>query len=167
MDETRSGKLILRSIPSKEAEEMVVAFLLRFAKNTTAEQMAKKVKHTPYVLSSNIAEEKGRKIAKNLKEMGAIAEFEPHTPEPEFDQYTPEAEFEPPAPVVEAIRTPDTTDLVQSELSSPQRAKPKPDLTQERPPTSPSKRLVTALVSALLIVGLAVLAWQLFRILTP
>lgn len=99
--------------------------------------------------------------------MGAIAEFEPHTPEPEFDQYTPEAEFEPPAPVVEAIRTPDTTDLVQSELSSPQRAKPKPDLTQGRPPTSPSKRLVTALVSALLIVGLALLAWQLFRILTP
>jgi hypothetical protein len=155
MDQTRSGKLILRSIPSKEAEEMVVAFLLRFAKNITVEQMAEKVKHRPYVLSSNIAEEKGRKIAKNLKEMGAIAEFEPHTPEPEFDQYTPEAEVEPPAPAVEAFRTPATT------------AKPKPDLTQERPPTSPSKRLVTALVSALLIVGLAMLAWQLFRILTP
>lgn len=167
MDETRSGKLILRSIPSKEAEEMVVAFLLRFAKNITVEQMAEKVKHTPYVLSSNIAEEKGRKIAKNLKEMGAIAEFEPHTPEPEFDQYTPEAEVEPSAPVVEAFRTPATSDFIQSELGSPQLAKPKPDLTQERPPTSPSKRLVTALVSVLLIVGLAMLAWQLFRILTP
>ena len=167
MDETRSGKLILRSIPSKEAEEMVIAFLLRFAKNITAEQMAEKVKHTPYVLSSNIAEKKGRKIAKNLKEMGAIAEFEPHTPEPEFDQYTPEAEVEPPAPVVEAFQTPATTDFVPLEQSSPRLAKPKPNLTQERPQTSPSKRLVTALVCALLIVGLVMLAWQLFRILTP
>jgi len=167
MDTNRKGKLILRSIPSKEAEEMVVAFLLRFAKNTTAEQMAEKVTHTPYVLSSNIAEEKGRKIAKNLKEMGAIAEFEPHAPEPAFEPYTPDDEFESPAPVLEAIRTSEGTDLVPSELSSRQRAKPKPDLTQERSPTSPSKRLVTALVSALLIVGLAMLAWQLFRILTP
>ena len=167
MDETRSGKLILRSIPSKEAEEMVVAFLLRFAKNITVEQMAEKVKHTPYVLSSNIAEEKGRKIAKNLKEMGAIAEFEPHTPEPEFDQYTPEAEVEPSAPVVEAFRTPATSDFIQSELGSPQLAKPKPDLTQERPPTSTSTRILPASFSVLLIVGLAMLAWQLFRILTP
>jgi hypothetical protein len=167
MDETRSGKLILRSIPTEEAEEMVVAFLLRFVKNITVEQMAEKVKHTPYVLSSNIAEEKGRKIAINLKEMGAIAEFEPHKHEPEFDQYTPEAEVESPAPVVEAFRTPVTTDFIQSELGSPRLAKPKPDLAQERPPTNSSKRLATALVSALLIVGLAMLAWQLFRILTP
>lgn len=44
MDKNRSGLLILRAIPSKEAEDLVVAFLSRYAKNVSPDQLAEKVK---------------------------------------------------------------------------------------------------------------------------
>jgi hypothetical protein len=150
MDKNRSGLLILRAIPSKEAEDLVVAFLLRYAKNVSPDQLAEKIKKTPLILSRNISEEKGIKLAKNLKEMGAMAEFELH---PLADQGS--------------YQTPETFFLRPFESKPRPLTKKKPRHGQKRLSPSRSRGVIIALVSIFLIATLSMLAWQLYRIIAP
>ena len=80
VNESEFGKLVLHSIPTKETQEMVVSYLSRIIKNVPAEKLAQRVKITPFVLSKNIAVKKGERIAQNLRDLGAKAEFVPHDP---------------------------------------------------------------------------------------
>lgn len=80
-DSPEYGKLIIHSIPTKETEDMVVSYLSRMVKNVPAQQLSRKVMRTPCVLSKNIAAKKGERIAQNLRDLGARADFVPHDPE--------------------------------------------------------------------------------------
>ena len=150
MDKDRSGSLILRAIPSEEAEDMVVAFLSRYAKNISPGRLAEKVTKTPVILSRNISEEKGNKLAKYLKEMGAIAEFELHT---SADQGS--------------NRIPETPSFRPFELKPPLITKEEASQSQKRLSPSHSKGVIIILVSIILIATLSMLAWQLSRMLVP
>ena len=67
VNEREFGKLVLHSIPSKEAEEMVVSYLSRMVKNVPAEKLAQRIKKTPFVLSKKIFVKKGNVTSIKLK----------------------------------------------------------------------------------------------------
>ena len=149
VNEGEFGKLVLYAIPTKEAEEMVVSYLSRRVKNIPAEKLAQKIKITPFVLSKNIAVRKGEKIAQNLRDLGAKADFVLHNPEPKglesLSQTTVTPEFE-------------SIHLMSEQNKSQQLNQPGSSRF--------GKRLITASVVVILISVLSLLAWQLYHLLT-
>lgn len=147
MNDNRNGMLVLSSLPSRETEELVVSYLSRIIKNASADRLANKVKATPFVLSKNIPVEKGQKIARNLRELGAKAEFFPHVP------IEPKATI---PPGTRSIQLPESPHLLPARKKS----------RQSRPQTPPGrgKQLITAFSSIILIAALSLLAWQVYRI---
>ena len=142
------GRLVLHSIPTKEIEEMVVSYLSRIVKNVSSEKMAQKIKQTPFVLSKNISNKKGGKIAQNLRDLGARAEFVPN---------------------IAAARDPDqlseTTLLEISESPLPESIQKKSHPSRPQDSPSLSKRIFTAIVVICLAAVFSLLAWQLYHLL--
>jgi hypothetical protein len=149
VDKGQFGKLILHSIPTKEAEEMVVSYLARMAKKVPPEKMARKVRKTPSVLSRNIAAASGQKIAHHLRDLGARAEFVPH------DQETQVLEG-----LSEAVSA---SDIESIEVMSERYDAPRP----KGPKSSRAgKKLMTAIVVVILMAVFSLLTWQLYHLLT-
>jgi hypothetical protein len=146
---SQRGKLILHAIPTKEAEDMVVSYLARKVRNVPAEKLAQKIRKTPFVLSKNIAAAKGQKIAHNLRDLGARAEFVPLEPRSRM--------FE---GLSDEVATPDTESVqVTSEHYQAPRQKP--------PQSSRAgKKLMTVIVVVVLVAVFALLTWQLHHLLT-
>jgi hypothetical protein len=149
VNESEFGKLVLHSIPTKETQEMVVSYLSRIIKNVPAEKLAQRIKITPFVLSKNIAVKKGERIAQNLRDLGAKAEFVPH--DPGARGLEPLSEEMASAPELESIQ-------LMSEQNKPQ---------QLASPESSrfGKHLITAVVVFMLIAVFSLLTWQLYHLL--
>ena len=148
-ESTEHGRLIIHSIPTKETEDMVVSYLSRMTKNVTAQQWSRKVMRTPCVLSKNIAAKKGERIAQNLRDLGARADFVPHDLEA---QESPRASEIPSGSDIESL------DMI-FEQNKPEPIRP--------PQTSGSnKPMITTLVVIILIAVFSVLAWQVYDLLT-
>jgi len=139
------GRLVLHSIPTKETEEMLVSYLGRIVKNVSCEKVAQKIKQTPFVLSKNISNKKGEKIAQNLRNLGARAEFVPH---------------------LAWARDPDElseTDLLEisgSPLLESLQKKSHPSHQQDS--SGLGKQVITAIVVICLAAVFSLLAWQLY-----
>ncbi len=149
VNENVYGRLVLQSIPTKEAEEMVVSYLSRIVKNIPAEKLAQKVKLTPFVLSKNIADKKGERIAQNLRDLGARAEFVPH------DSVAPD-----PKPISETAMGHELESLL---LLAEKNKSRQPERTES---PSLAKRLITASVVILLVAVLSLLTWQVYHLVT-
>ena len=78
MSSGKKGILLLEAVPTGDVEKKVIAFLTKFAKNTTPERIAAKVRQPPYVLSKNISTEAAMTVVKVLQQLGASAVFVPH-----------------------------------------------------------------------------------------
>lgn len=148
VNESEFGKLVLHSIPTKETQEMVVSYLSRIIKNVPAEKLARRIKITPFVLSKNIAAKKGERIAQNLRDLGARAEFVPHDPgarglEPVSEMAS--------GPELESIQ-------MMSEQNKP-RQLASPESSRF------GKHLITAVVVFMLIAVFSLLTWQLYHLL--
>jgi hypothetical protein len=144
-NENPMGRLVLHSIPTKETEEMLVSYLGRIVKNVSSEKVAQKIKQTPFVLSKNISNKKGEKIAQNLRNLGARAEFVPH---------------------LAWARDPDElseTDLLEisgSPLLESLQKKSHPSHQQDS--SGLGKQVITAIVVICLAAVFSLLAWQLY-----
>ena len=149
VNESEFGKLVLHSIPTKETEEMVVSYLSRIVKNVPAGKLAQRVKITPYVLSKNMAAKKGERIAQNLRDLGARAEFMPH--DPGTQGLEPLSEYAL-APELEAIQLMSEQNKAQ-QLSQPGSSRF-------------GKHLISAIVVIMLIAVFSVLTWQLYHLFT-
>jgi hypothetical protein len=149
VDKSRFGKLILNFIPTKEIEEMVVSYLARRVKNVPEKILARMVRKTPFVLSRNIAAARGQRIAQNLRDLGAKAEFVSHDPEPRGPQGL---SYETSTPDIETIQ------LMSEQYKAPQNNQPKSSRA--------GKKLMTAIVVAILIAVFSLLIWQLHHLLT-
>jgi hypothetical protein len=141
------GRLVLYSIPSKETEEMVVSYLSRRVKNVPAEKLAQKLKTTPFVLSKNIAVKKGERIAQNLRDLGAKAEFVPH-----------DSEGQDPDRISETALPTDFESLHLETFNA------RSDRLHKTAPTGCGKRVVTAMVVIALVAVVSLLAWQLYHL---
>ena len=143
------GRLIIHSLPTRETEEMVVSYLCRVVKNVTAQKLARKVMRTPCVLSKNIAAKKGERIAQNLRDLGARADFVPH----DIDARN----------TARAAEIPSASDIEPLEMIYGQNKS-----IQDRPPISggSNKRLITVLVVVILVAVFGVLVWQVYDLLT-
>lgn len=142
------GRLIIHSIPTREAEAMVVSYLTRMVKNVPAEKMAQKVKRTPLVLSKNIAVKKGETIAQNLRDLGARAELVPHKPGAQVRTRLAGLTS---APEVSSL------DLLF------EKNKPRPPKRPESDGTA--KKLITAVVVIILVAVFTLLVWQVYDLL--
>ena len=144
-NENPRGRLVLYSIPTKETEEMLVSYLGRIVKNVSSEKIAQKIKQTPFVFSKNISNKKGEKIAQNLRDLGARAEFVPH---------------------VAVARDPyqlSETDLLEisgSPLLESLQKKSHPSRQQDS--SGLGKQIITAIVVICLVAVFSLLAWQLY-----
>ena len=148
VDKSQFGQLILFSIPTKEAEEMVVSYLARKVTNVPAQKLARKIRKTPAVLGKDIVASKGQRIAQNLRDLGAKAEFVPHEPRPRVFQ----------GPSDEAS----TDDVEAVQVMSEHYQAPE----QGRPHTSRlGKKLMTAVVVVILLAVFLLLSWQLYHLL--
>ncbi len=148
VDKSQFGRLILISIPSREAEEMVVSYLARKVRNVPAQKLARKIRKTPSVLSKDIAAATGQRIAQNLRDLGAKAEFVPHEPRPlVFEGPSDEASTD----YVEAVQ------VMSGHYQAPQ---------HEQSQTSRAgKKLLTAIVVVILFAVFSLLSWQLYHLL--
>lgn len=148
-ESTEYGKLIIHSIPTKETEDMVVSYLSRMVKNVSARQLSRKVLRTPCVLSKNIAAKKGGRIAQNLRDLGARADFVAHGLEARDSTRASEI---PSASDIESL------DMIYEQNKS----------EPSRPPPSrgSNKHMITTLVVIILIAVFSVLAWQVYDLLT-
>lgn len=147
--ESEFGKLVLHSIPTKETEGMVVSYLSRIVKNIPAEKLAQKIKITPFVLSKNIAVNNGEKIAQNLRDLGAKADFVPHNPGARGPERLHQASL-----------------MSGFELIYPKSEQNKSQQINNHPGSSGfGSRLVTAIVVIILIAVFSVLSWQLYHLL--
>ncbi|MFC1882001.1 hypothetical protein ACFL2S_10965 [Thermodesulfobacteriota bacterium] len=118
-------------------------------KNVPAEKLAQKIKITPFVLSKNIAVKKGERIAQNLRDLGAKAEFVPHN-----------SEAQGPYRISETALSPEFESL---HLMSEKNKSKQPN----RPVSSSTgKHLITAIVIIILGAVLSLLTWQLYDLLT-
>ena len=143
------GKLIIQSIPTKETEDMVVSYLSRMVKNVPAPKLARKLKRTPFVLSKNIAAKKGERIAQNLRDLGARAEFVPHDMQAQGSTLGAENEV---PPEIESL------DMIFE--------KNKPSPTRPPQPEGSAKGLITTVVVILMVAVFSLLAWQVYDLLT-
>ena len=143
------GKLIIKSIPTKETEDMVVSYLSRMVKNVSAPKLARKLTRTPFVLSKNIAAKKGERIAQNLRDLGARAEFVPHDIQAQGSTLGSENEL---PPEIESL------DMIFE--------KNKPSPTRPPQPEGSAKGLITTVVVILMVAVFSLLAWQVYDLLT-
>ena len=148
-ESTEYGRLIIHSIPTKETEDMVVSYLSRVVKNVSAQKLSRKVIRTPCVLSNNIAAKKGERIAQNLRDLGARADFAPHDLAARGSTRSSEI---PSASDIESL------DLIYEQNKT----------EPNRPPQSrgANKHMITTLVVIILIAVFSVLAWQVYELLT-
>jgi len=149
VNQSEYGSLVLHAIPTIETKAMVVSYLSRMVKTVPAQKLAQKLKITPIVLSKNIAVKKGEKIAQNLRDLGAKAEFVPH-----------DSEAQGPDRISETAISPEFESL--SLMSEKNKSK------QPNRPGSSSfgKNLITAIVVIILVAVLSFLTWQLYDLLT-
>ena len=149
VDKSQLGKLILYAIPTTETEEMVVSYLARKVRNVPAEKLARKIRKTPFILSENIAAAPGRRIAQNLRDLGAKAEFVPHEPRP---------------PVFKGLS--DETSM--TDFDSVQVTSEHYKASPHKPPKTSlaGKKLMTAIVVLILIAVFSLLTWQVYHLLT-
>ena len=148
-DKSQSGKLILISLPTKETEDMVVSYLARKVRNVPAEKLARKIRKTPSVLSKDIAAKKGQRIAHNLRDLGAKAEFVPHEPGPPvFERLSDEA----------SLSEIDTIQVISKQQAASQQNQPRS--------LRAGKKVMTAIVVMILIAVFSLLTWQLYHLLT-
>lgn len=149
VNKSEFGKLVLHSLPTKETEEMVVSYLSRIVKNVPAEKLAKTIKITPFVLSKNMAAKNGERIAQNLRDLGAKAEFVPHEPGTRGLE-----------PLSEIALTPEFESIqLMSEQNKSQQLTRPGSLKSGKP-------LVTAIVVIMLIAVFSLLGWQLYHLVT-
>ena len=148
MSNGHTGKLVLQEAPYGEVEKKVVMLLSKFAKNASPEELAAKVRNTPYTLSNNIPAEKALIVLEALQKLGATAAFVPHAPLQQPAEQITVVEPEP-------RRTFDRPPLVEEESLS------------VRPETrkNGSRRLVITLITILFLLSLGYLAYQLWPIL--
>jgi hypothetical protein len=150
MNTTERGKLILQEVPAGEIEKKVVKLLLKFAKTPSVEMLTEKIRNTPYTLSNNIAAEKAALMLEAFQKIGATAVFVPHmTEKPAVEEFTP------------VISEPRFTFGPAADLRDP----PPPDQPAAKMKKNGGRRLTLTLVSLLLILSLAYLAWQLWPML--
>jgi len=149
INKSEYGRLIIHAIPTKETEDMVVSYLSRMVKNASAQKLAQKISITPFVLSKNIAVKQGEKIAQNLRDLGARAEFVPH-----------DVEAQSPTQISQTVPSPefDSLDLIY------EKNKPRP--TQPAESEGSAKRLITTVVVIILVAVFSLLTWQLVDFLT-
>ena len=143
------GKLIIQSIPTKETEDMVVSYLSRMVKNVSAPKLARKLRRTPFVLSKNIAAKKGERIAQNLRDLGARAEFVSHDMQAQGSTLGSKNEL---PPEIESL------DMIFE--------KNKPSPTRPLQPEGSAKGLITTVVVILMVAVFSLLAWQVYDLLT-
>ena len=149
VEKNQLGKLILHAIPTRETEEMVVSYLARKVRNVSAEKLARKIRKTPFILSENIAAALGQKIAQNLRDLGAKAEFIPHEPRPPvFEGLSDEASMTD----IESVQ------VTSAHYNAPQHKQPKSSFA--------GKKLMTAIVVVILIAVFSLLTWQVYHLLT-
>ena len=148
-DNQDHGRLIIHSLPTIETQEMVVPYLSRMVKNVSTQKLARKVTRTRFALSKNIAAKKGERIARNLRDLGAKADFLPH--DLEARDSASELEY-PPAAEIESL------DIVYEQN--------KPEPTRQPQSENSNKRVITALVVVLLVAVFFVLVWQVYELLT-
>jgi hypothetical protein len=148
INKSEYGRLIIHSIPTRETEEMVVSYLSRMVKNVSSQKLAQKVRRTPFVLSKNVANKTGEKIAQNLRDLGARAEFVPHDLEARGS-------------------TRISATVLASEIESlhPVFESNKPGPTKPPESESSAKRLVTGVVVIILVAVFSLLIWQLYNLL--
>ena len=103
----------------------------------------------PICFSRNIAAARGQRIAQNLRDLGAKAEFVSHDPEPRGPQGL---SYETSTPDIETIQ------LMSEQYKAPQNNQPKSSRA--------GKKLMTAIVVAILIAVFSLLIWQLYHLLT-
>jgi hypothetical protein len=144
-NENPMGRLVLHSIPTKETEEMLVSYLGRIVKNVSSEKVAQKIKQTPFVLSKNISNKKGEKIAQNLRDLGARAEFVPHL------SWTRDPD---------ELSGSDLLEISGSPLLESLQKKSHPSRQQDSPGLG--KKVITAIVVIFLAAVLSLLGWQLY-----
>ncbi len=149
VNESEFGKLVLHSLPTKETQEMVVSYLSRIVKNVPAEKLAHRIKITPFVLSKNIPVKNGERIAQNLRDLGAKAEFVLHEPGPRGLESLSEIAL---TPEFESIQ-------LMPEQNKPQELNHPGSLKSGKP-------LVTAIVVIILMAVFSLLGWQLYHLVT-
>ena len=146
MSSGKKGILLLEAVPTGNVEKKVITFLTKFAKNTTPERIAAKVKQLPYVLSKNISAEVALTVVDVLQELGASAVFIPHTSN-------------------------DTTGRSKFSFGTAERYGPgNPSLLKEshsylKGRQNGKRRLILMLVLILLLLSLSFLFWQLYPLL--
>lgn len=147
MDTTPRGKLVLKTVPSEDATRKVVLLLLKFAKTASADELAEKVKNTPYTLSNNVEAQKAAMFVQAFQKCGATAVFIPHEAvKPDVEKFTPVEK--PPKFSFES-------------LPAAEEAKPP---TQVKPKKNGARRFTIVLVIILLFLSLGYLTWQLWPI---
>ena len=146
MSNSNRGILVLKEVPGEEVEEKVVNFLSRFSKKGTVEQLRKKVRNTPFILSKDISTEKAQLIVEVLQKLGASTSFVPHTPSiiPSTEE---NAAFE-------------KSDIYVTSPYRTLRRKHSPG--KPDPKKSAARRRITILTIILLILSLGYLAWQFY-----
>jgi hypothetical protein len=147
MSNGQRGKLVLQEVPTGEVEKRVVMLLSKFAKSASPEELTAKVRNTPYALSNDIPAEKALIVLEALQKLGATAAFVPHAP------------VQPPTEQITAIeRAPRFT------FDPPPQPEEEPLAVQPEPRKNGTRRLVTTLVTILLLLSLGFLAWQLWPV---
>ena len=73
MSNEQRGRLVLEEVYGEEAEKKIVIFLLKYLKGTSDEQIKKKVKNTPFILSKNMPAEKAQLFIKAFQKMADLA----------------------------------------------------------------------------------------------
>ena len=149
VNESEFGKLVLHSLPTKETRAMVVSYLSRIVKNVPAEKLAQRIKITPFVLSKNMAAKNGERIAQNLRDLGAKAEFVPHDPGPRGREPLSEIALTPEFESIQAMTEQNNSQQLNRPVSS-----------------RVGKRLMTAIVVIILIAVFSIVGWQLYHLLT-
>ena len=143
------GRLIIHSIPTKETEDMVVSYLSRMVKNVPVQKLSRKLMRTPCVLSKNIAAKNGERIAQNLRDLGARADFEPHDLETR-----------------NTARSAENKALFDIEALDLNYGQEKPDRGRPSQSEGANKRVITALVVIIMIAVFSVLVWQVYDLIT-
>ena len=145
MSNAQRGRLILQEVPSGEVERKVVILLSKFTKRLSIAELNKKVRNTPYALSNDISREKGVLIVEAFQKVGATAVFVPHfTPKPAVEEFKP-IDSEP-----------------RFTMSASPRASEKPQPVQQQPKKDGYRRVITFLITILLLLSMAYLAYQLW-----
>ena len=148
MSNGHRGKLVLQEVPSGEIEKKVVMLLSKFSKSASPENLTAKVRNTPYTLSNDIPAEKALILMEALQKLGATAAFVPHAP------------LQPPAEQITVVEPEPRRTFAPPPFAEKEPLSARPD-----PGKKGSRRLVTTLITILLLLCLGYLAYLLWPIL--